>query len=73
MAKTQSVKRYNLVLPEVLFDELQSVATRRGVTVLEVIRQFVKLGLLVAKTEDTPEAVFVIRDGSGERELTFIW
>lgn len=65
-------KRYNLVLPTPLFQEVQALAGARQVSVLELLRRFVRLGLLVAKAEETPETAFVLREGSRERELLLL-
>ncbi len=71
MAK-ENTKRYNLVLPQQLFDELQSVAEERHATVLEVLKQYIRLGLLVSKAEKSPDVSVVVREGERERELMLI-
>ena len=66
-------KRYNLVLPEELFAKVQELAEKRGVTVVEILRRFIKLGLLVAQSEDAPDMTFVvIREGGSEREVILL-
>jgi hypothetical protein len=65
-------KRYNLVIPAVLFHEVQALATHRQVSVLELLRRFIRLGLLVARAEETPQTAFVLREGSRERELLLL-
>ena len=40
-------KRYNLVLPQALFDEVQRIAAAQHSTIVEVLRQFIRV-LLVA-------------------------
>jgi hypothetical protein len=69
---TSPAKRYNLVLPEELYNELQTVADRRHTTVVELLRRFVKLGLLVAKAEQSPNMAFILREGDKERELLLL-
>lgn len=71
MTKEKS-KRYNLVLPQELFDQLQVIADERHSTVLEVMRQFIRLGLLVSKAEKSSEIMLIIREGDKERELMLI-
>jgi len=44
-------KRYNLALPVELFDELSHLADAENTTMLEVIRKFIKLGLLLHKQD----------------------
>jgi predicted transcriptional regulator len=69
---TTASKRYNLKLPEELYQELQTLAERRQTTVLELLRRFVKLGLLVAKAEESPDMAFILREGDKERELVLL-
>jgi hypothetical protein len=66
------VKRYNLVLPEPLFQAVQELAEQRHVTVLELLRKFIRLGLLVAKAEESPDTMFLLRDGDTERQLILL-
>ena len=66
------VKRYNLVLPEPLLREVQELAEQRHVTVLELMRKFIRLGLLVAKAEESRDTVFLLRDGNTERQLVLL-
>jgi hypothetical protein len=72
MAHTAKTKRYNLVLPEELHNELQLLADRRHTSVVELIRRFLKLGLLVAKAEESPDTAFLIREGDKEQQLVFL-
>lgn len=67
-----AMKRYHLALPEELYEEVQMLAAARQVTVLDLFRRFIKLGLLVADAEHKPETAFVLREGSRERELVLL-
>jgi hypothetical protein len=68
--KDSGLKRYNLVLPEKLFEDLQQLSDRRHTTVVELLRKFIKLGLAItAQLEDNPDAALIIRVGETEREL----
>jgi hypothetical protein len=69
---TSAAKRYNLVLPEEVYQEVQRLAEQRHTTVLELLRRFVKLGLLVAKAEESPDMAFILREGDQERELLLL-
>ena len=66
---TGVLKRYNLALPEELFNEVQQIADKEHITVLEVLRRFIKLGLLVSKTLDDPNSDLYIREGNNERKV----
>ena len=65
-------KRYNLVLPEELFDEIQRVADKQQTTVVEIIRKFMKLGLLAVQVEETPGSALLIREKGVEREIILL-
>ncbi len=66
------LKRYNLVLPEEMYTELEKVARKRHTSVVEMLRRFIKLGLLVDQIDDRPEAELLIREGSRERQIVLI-
>jgi hypothetical protein len=66
------LKRYNLVLPQDLFDEIKEVADNEGTTVVEVIRKFVKLGLIAVKIQNEPGSALIIREGDSEQQLLIL-
>jgi hypothetical protein len=68
----EKTKRYNMVLPQPLFDELKVIADERHSTVLEVLKQFIRLGLLVSKAEKSSDTAVIMREGDKERELILI-
>jgi hypothetical protein len=70
--RTPGLKRYSLVLPEDLFTAIQTLADQRQTTVVDLIRRFIKLGLIAAKIEDTPGAALIIRDGDTEQQVIFL-
>lgn len=63
------MKRYNLVLPMEIFEQVQQVAKARHTTVAHILRQFIRLGLVA---EGNPDATLVIRRGEAERELVLL-
>ena len=63
---------YNLVLPEILYLEVEKLAENRGTTVVEVLRKFIKLGLLAAKVEETDGSALLIREGDITREIILL-
>lgn len=69
---SSKTKRYNLVLPEDLYDEVKKAAEEKHTTVVEILRQFIKLGLLMTQIENSPEAKILIREGDSEKELILI-
>lgn len=73
MSKTAvRTKRYNMTLPEPVYDELQAIADRRGTTVVDVLRGFIKLGFLAVEIEDTPGSSLILREGDREQRLVLI-
>jgi hypothetical protein len=70
--RTSGLKRYSLVLPEDLFTAIQELADQRQTTVVDLIRRFIKLGLIAAKIEDTPGAALIIREGDTERQIILL-
>jgi hypothetical protein len=70
--RTPGLKRYSLVLPDDLFTAIQALADQRQTTVVDLIRRFIKLGLIAAKIEDTPGAALIIRDGDSEQQIIFL-
>jgi hypothetical protein len=71
-ARTPGLKRYSLALPEDLFTAIQELADKRQTTVVDLIRRFIKLGLIAAKIEDTPGAALIIRDGDTEQQIILL-
>jgi hypothetical protein len=70
--REKTSKRYSLVLPESLFNEVQELSEREQTTVVEVMRRFIKLGLLATRIQETPNASIVIREGGREREILLL-
>lgn len=68
----KELKRYNLVLPLELFDEVRKIADSRHTTVVEMLRKFIKLGLLAIQVEEIPDATLLIREGNTEREIILL-
>ena len=56
-AKTGDVKRYHLVLPQDLFDAVEAAADARSTTTVDLIRQFLRLGVLATQ----PGAEIIVR------------
>lgn len=46
-----SSKRYNLVIPKPLYDELKGIADGRDMSVLELLKEYVRIGLLKDKAD----------------------
>lgn len=72
MTSKSDVKRYNLALPRSLFEEVERIAKEEQTTVVDVLRRYVKLGLIASRLENTPDAALFIREGNKEREIVFL-
>lgn len=68
----KKMKRYNLALPEDLFDELQRMADSQQITVVELLRKYIKLGLLVNRALESPDSSLLIRERDVEKEIILI-
>jgi hypothetical protein len=65
-------KRYNLVLPSHLYEEVQTVAKEQNTSIPDLLKRFIKIGLLVAKLSQSPDTTLIIHEGGRERELMFV-
>ncbi len=65
-------KRFSLALPDDLMAEVQRVAAERETAVNEVLKQFARIGLLVAAIEKDPNRKLVIREGKKETIVLLI-
>lgn len=64
-------KRYSLVLPIDIWDELEKVAAENGTTIIELIRRYLKLGLLVSQAEKKHQAL-LLRDDDKREEIRLL-
>ena len=69
VGKTAGVKRYNLVLPRDLYDEVSREAEKRGATFIELMRKFIQIGLLTLKVQEDPNAALILREGDTDSKL----
>ena len=68
----RSTHRYNLVLETKIFEVLQELAASKGITFSELMRKFIRLGLLVSALEDEPDSKLIIRTDDTEKEIILI-
>lgn len=63
MSETKKkVRRYNLALPNEIYEELETAAEKQHTTILEIIRRSLKLGLLAIELEKDREAGVFIKE-----------
>lgn len=65
-------KRFNLVLPNELVKRVQKIADDEHVSVVEILRRFIKIGLLAVEIQNNPNASLVIKDDEGEKEIILL-
>lgn len=70
--RQRGVRRHSLVLPEELFQQVQTLANDEQTTVTDLLRRFTKLGLLIMETQRTPGSSIVIRQGATEQQLVVL-
>ena len=71
-SSSDDLKRYNLVLPKELFNEVKKIADRRHMPIVALLRAFIKLGLLAIQIEETPGAALLIREGDTEQRIMLV-
>jgi hypothetical protein len=73
MNRTQEgCKRYNLVLPEEMFNEVKRVADEQQTSMVEVIRKFIKLGLMVFEMQETAEITLFVKKRGEEQKIILL-
>ena len=65
-------RRYNLVIPEDLYDQIQEIADTHAEPMVSTLKRFIKLGLLVESLRNNPDVKFLIREGDTEREVLIV-
>jgi len=68
----KDTRRYNVVLPAELLDQLQEVADEYHTSTLDLIKRFIRLGLLAVRAEKTPDLEFFIREGGVEKRVLIV-
>ncbi len=73
LANQGKLKRYNLILPEDLYDAVQKIAEEQHMMVIEVLRKFIRLGILAADVGKDPDSKLIIREaGKMDREILLL-
>ena len=67
-------KRYNLVLTKKMFEDLKNEAKLKDISTIELLRIYIRLGLILIKAQEEGGKV-LIRDKSGkepDKEIIFL-
>jgi hypothetical protein len=59
-------------LPSTVYDEVEKAAQARNTTVVDLLRRFIKIGLLVINLDESPDSALIIREGNTERQVMLI-
>lgn len=65
-------RRYSLVLPADLFEEVEQLAERQQTTVVDLLRRFTRLGLLAVQLQERRDAALIIREGGTDRQVMLL-
>jgi hypothetical protein len=65
-------KRYNLELPGELYGQLQDLAKKQDTTVTDLLRRFIKLGLIATAVAEDPNGAVIFRQGDKEKEIVLL-
>lgn len=70
--RQDSVQRFQLALPKDLHSELQTIAGKDQTSIQEIIKRFLKYGMLVYSILNKPDTKLIIREGTIEREIVLL-
>lgn len=69
---SSDTKRYSLVLPQELYDEVEAIADRQHSSVVEIIRRFIRLGLIANEISKRDNSKLIIREDGVDREILLV-
>ncbi len=69
--KSNNVRRYSLVIPNTLYDQVKNEASKNGTTVIELFRKLIKIGLMALEIQDDPNRALIIQEGDTEKQIHF--
>ncbi len=68
-----STRRLNLLLPSNLLDQMQMLANEQGTSLTELLRRFIKVGLLIYRLNNSdPENGLYLREGGKETKVILV-
>lgn len=66
------MKRFHVQLPEELYQKLQEVAEQNGTNSTELLRRFIRLGLIAVQAERSEGSALILREGDREKQLILL-
>lgn len=67
-----NAKRLHIVLPEKLYDEVQQVSLKHDIQISDILRRFIKLGLIAVKLEETEGSALILKEGDSSTEVRML-
>jgi hypothetical protein len=65
-------KRYNVIMPNKMHEELSDVAMTESMTVVELIRRFIKLGLLAYRLQNKSGSALIIEEDGVQTKIVLM-
>lgn len=65
----ENEKRYNLGLPQELWEQVKDKAKSRKLTHADFIRRSIELGVMAAEIEDTPDDALILHRNGKDKKL----
>jgi hypothetical protein len=69
LVEETGTRQYKLLLPSDLAEEVQRVAKRRGMTMADLIRYFIKLGLTLTAQMEPGAQLIIQQEGKRDRQI----
>lgn len=67
-----NAKRIHIVLPEKLYDEIYEISARHEIQISDILRRFIKLGLIAVKLEETEGSALILKEGDTSTEVRML-
>ena len=68
----KEIRRYNLAISKELYNQVKKAADAKNITVVELLRRFISLGLIAVNLNNEAGETLVIREGKKERQIQFL-
>ncbi|MCU0515239.1 MAG: hypothetical protein MUE40_22015 [Anaerolineae bacterium] len=68
LTTSATAHRFNLTIPDPVYQEVMAAAAESGETITDVLRQFLKMGILAYKIGKDPSKKLIIRDTTAKTD-----
>lgn len=66
------MKRYNMVIPTELYNDVEALANSKHIAVIELLRNFIKFGMTISKLNDEG-AEIIVRQNGVDKQILITW